>query len=338
MKGSIIPQLSSELETLLNRASVPIAHVDENRKYWFVRTDGGNYFDAFISGSYIGIGWRDVPLTKKEDYTDTLLQQLENQGYKQATRVLNQVNRFYNEMQKGDIVVIPSTSSLYFAFGFIEDGEVYEEETITDDDIENGECPYIRRRKIRWITGIDRARIDSHLYALFRNHQAISDVSRYSEYIERAINTLYIKDNIAHLTFSVEAQRNPRSLDIPTFMFGLMSRTTELAKELSLIDDTESIDNDLTSRINVQSPGVIEIIGAPALVFLVAIISVMLFGGKAKFEHTNEKTSGELSTEGLAGFVVKILQIYKSNEFIGDVQMHKVKDYLGIKNINDDND
>ena len=93
-------------------------------------------------------------------------------------------------MKKGDVVVIPSTSSLNLAFGYISDDEVYIEENITDDDIENGACPYTRRRHVNWIVNIDKARIDPHLYALFRNHQVISDGKSYASYIDRALHTL----------------------------------------------------------------------------------------------------------------------------------------------------
>lgn len=327
------------IKQYLKNNNVHIHDIDDKRNYWFVRTDGGNYYDAYISGSYIGLGWNDVPLTdtnNKGTYPETLLKELEEKGYKQPTRVLNQINRFYYEIKKGDVVVIPSTSSLNLAFGYIADDDVYEENNITDDDIENGACPYTRRRKVNWIINIDKARIDPHLYALFRNHQAISSGNNYSDYIDRALHTLYIKNNIAHLTFTVEAKQNPKVLSIPTFIFGLMARTNELAKEIKLIEKDKNVEEKITTKINVQSPGVIEFLGDIPSVLTLAVIAVALFGGKAKFESNKEKTSGEISTEGLAGAIIKILSLLKNQSYISEENMLNCHDQLEIKNINDD--
>lgn len=325
-------------EFLINN-NVHIHNIDDKRNYWFVRTDGGNYFDAYISGSYVALGWNDVPLTEadeKGNYPEDLLKEIEAKGNKQPTRVLNQINRFYHEMKKGDVVVIPSTASLNLAFGYIAEDDVYEETNITKDDIENGACPYQRRRKVDWMVNIDKARIDPHLYALFRNHLVISYGNNYAEYIDRALHTLYIKNNVAHLTFTVEAKQNPKALSIPTFIFGLMARTDELAKEINLFDDGKSVGEKITTKINVQSPGVIEFLGDIPGVIALAIVSVGLFGGNAKFEHTKEKTSGEVSTEGLAGAVIKILKILKDNNYVGDKNMLDCKNQLEIKDITDD--
>lgn len=328
-----------ELKLFLNENGVKIHEVDPKRNYWFVRTDGGNYFDSYVSGNYIGLGWNTIAFTEPDEkgcYPEDLLKDLESNGHKQPTRVLNQIKRFYKEMKKGDVVVIPSTSSLNLAFGYISDDEVYIEENITDDDIENGACPYKRRRHVKWLVNIDKARIDPHLYALFRNHQVISDGKSYASYIDRALHTLYIKDGIAHLTFTVEARTNPKALSIPTFMLGLIERAEALAKEIELIDSSKNLEDEINSKINVQSPGVIEFLGSAVGVLAIATISIGLFGGQAKFEHTKEKTSGEISTGGLAGAIVKVLNAYNKGKSINDSKMQNCKNQLQIKNINDD--
>ena len=66
-------------EFLINN-NVHIHNIDDKRNYWFVRTDGGNYFDAYISGSYVALGWNDVPLTEadeKGNYPEDLLKEIE---------------------------------------------------------------------------------------------------------------------------------------------------------------------------------------------------------------------------------------------------------------------
>lgn len=87
---------------------------------------------------------------------------------------------------------------------------------------------------------------------------------------------------------------------------------------------------------NVQSPGVIEFLGSATNILAIAVMSIGLFGGKAKFEHTKEKTSGEVSTGGLAGAIVKILNAYNNGKSINNAKMQSCKKQLQIKNINDD--
>ncbi len=322
-------QLEKDIFDALSEAGLNVARLDNNRNYWFIRTDGGNYFDAYITGGYVAIGWNDVPYTDKDNYTDELIADLTARNYGQPTRVLNQIYRFYNEMKKGDIVFIPSTASLHFAFGYIVDDAVYEE-YVSNDDVENGACPYIRRRKVEWFTNIPKARMDPNLYALFKNHQAISDGKNYAEYIDRAINIFYIKNNVAHFTLTANALRNPKVRDIPWFLIGLTEYADKFAHEYNLLNENQQIDDDISSRINIQSPGVIEFIGSPIFLAILAIVFIGLFGGKAKFEQTKTKTSGEISTEGLAGFVTKILQI---NADVSKERLSQSKNSLGIEDI-----
>ena len=331
-------QLENMIE-YLSQNGVIVQQLTTERNYWFVRTDGGNYFDAYISGGFIGLGWNEIAFTEPDDkgnYPEEVLKFVEELGHKQPTRVLNQIKRFYKEMKAGDVVVIPSTSSLNLAFGYIADDTVYEEKNLTSDDIENGACPYVRRRHIDWITNIDKARIDPHLYALFRNHQVISDGNNYSEYINRVLHTFYIKDNIAHLVFTVEAKTNPDAVSIPNFILGLIDRADCLNQESPFLDSDIYLEDEINTRINVQSPGVIEFIGNPVCVAALAIISVALFGGKAKFEHTKEKTSGEISTEGLAGLIMKVLTFYAKQKDNNNNRIKKSKQKLDIKDITDD--
>ena len=107
-------------------------------------------------------------------------------------------------------------------------------------------------------------------------------------------------------------------------------------QESPFLDSGVYIEDEINTRINVQSPGVIEFIGNPVCVAALAVISIALFGGKAKFEHTKEKTSGEISTEGLAGLIVKFLNVYAKKMDTNNNKIKKSKQKLVIKDITDD--
>lgn len=326
--------LLDQLKEILKSEGVVASEVDPARNYWFVRTQGGSYFDEFYFGRFVAIGWDDVPCLPENERTQQLIDQLKEKGYGQPTRVLNQVYRFCTELKKGDVVIIPSESSAAFAFGYIEDDGIFEIKPSLDD-IESGKCVYTRRRKVRWITDVPKNRVDPKLFAFFRNQLALSQANDQAELIDRAISSFYIKDNIAHFTLNVEIEKSPRAEDIPTYMHGILSRAYDLSFELGLITDEEDIDSDfVSSRINVQSEGIIELLGNPVFVFFVSVIVIALFGGKAGFKWTRDVASGDVGTDGLPGLlkvISKIMLDHQKNKFVGDEKMVKIQERLKIK-------
>lgn len=325
--------LLDELKDILKDEGLLVSEVDPTRNYWFIRTQGGSYFDEFYFNQFVAIGWDDVPCLPEGERSQQILDQIKESGYVQATRVMNQVYRFCTELKIGDVVVIPSESSVAFAFGYI-DSEVYEV-VPTQEEIEAGKCQYKRRRKIKWITGVPRNRVDPKLYAFFRNQQALSFANEYAEFIDRAISSFYIKNDVAHLTLSVETEKSPRADDIPTYMHGILARAFDLATEVGLIKDEDDSGKEVVqSRINVQSEGIIELLGNPTFVFFICVVVIALFGGKLSFKYTKETTSADVGTDGLPGLlkvISKIMLAHKNDRFIGDEKMTNIQGRLKVK-------
>lgn len=315
--------LTKDIYQMLKEKHLPFHRIDSSRHYWFIRTQGGSYFDEFFLDEFIGIGHEDVPCVEEKDRTDQLINQVKI-NHPQATRVLNQVYKFCKEMHKGDIVIIPSASSAQFAFGYIEEDGIYEEK-ISDEDLEEGKCPYVRRRKTHWIRGISKGRVDPKLYTFFRNQQTLSQVDDYSEFIERAIHPLYIKNDIAHLTLDIRTPESPDAFDIPMYMEGILYRARSIAKELNLPTNMATA----KSRTNVQSAGLIELLGSPVFIGLVAIIIIGLFGGNAELSLKDFKI--KFATPGLVDSICKIIKEYHADKRIGDKQLQEVQERLQIK-------
>lgn len=307
--------LQTNLMAILEDIGLPIYTVDINRHYWFIRTQSGSYFDEFFLDGFVGIGHEDVPCVAEENRTDQLVESIKI-NHTQATRILNQVYKFCMEIQKGDIVVIPSKASAKFAFGYVTDDTMYTE-NISSEDVDEGKCTFTRRRKVEWITGIEKSRVDSKLYTFFRNQQTLSQVDEYSEYIERAIHSFYIKDAIAHFTLSVETPESPNAFDIPIFMCGILGKLEKISKELGMPIPYGSI----KSRTNVQSPGLIELLGEPSAIILFAIITIFIFGGSVSIDNFS------IRTNGICGIIELILK------HLHDIEELKIKaEALKIKN------
>lgn len=317
---------TEECYKLLEAVGFPAVFVKPDRRYWFIRTHGGEYFEEFCDKGYVGIGDKDIPCVTESDRTPELITQVK-QNHPQATRALNQIYTFCKEIHKDDIVVIPSERAEDFAFGIIEENDVYLEDTSSEKDTIDGKCPYNRRRKVRWIQKIPKSRIDSKLYTLFRNQQKLSKADNYGEYIERALYPFYVKEGKAHFTLSLIAPESPNAFDMPLYMNGILNRAKELYKAIGCIEN----DIKVQSRINVQSAGLIELLGDPTFVALASIVVIGLFGGRAAFHHPSDGVyDGEVNTDGFAGFVLNLLDKFKDNNTIGDKQLKKAQDRLKV--------
>lgn len=318
---------AKELYAALADLGLPVQEVDDTRHYWFIRTQGGSYFDEFFLDNFVAIGHEDVPCVPEDKRTDQLVDNLK-ETHPQTTRVLNQVYRFCKEIHKGDIVIIPSAASAHFAFGYITDDEAYQEE-ISEEDIAEGKCPYTRRRKTHWIQGISKDRVDSKLYTFFRNQQALSQVDLYSDFIERAIHPLYIKNNIAHFTLSIRTPDSPNAFDIPVYMYGILTMAQELAEELKI--DTTDFSTNIKSRTNVQSAGLVELLGPVTQVASIAAIAVALFGGTIKFDLSKNRKTGEMKTDGLIGAITKIMDRRNKSKRYSEEEMQAIIERLQIE-------
>lgn len=336
-----IPMIGEEIFNYLSENGITIKKVEVGRKYWFVRTDSGKYYDEFIMDDFIAVGWDDIPELKDNSQSEeervTKLIIAKYPDVAQPKRVINQVNRFCKEMKIGDIVIIPAKGSTVLAFGVI-DSNVNIIQSPSEDDILDGACPFTRRRDIKWLKGIPKYRIDPYLYQLFRSHHAVSVADLYAPFIDRVINNFYIKDNKAHFTIGITSETEQRALDLPLFLSGVIEKAKALSEELGVEFDP----NDIKMRINVQSPGVSELFGKPVVVALVAIVVVGLFGGTAKFQHTEpsgSKTDIEVGTEGLPHLIDTIYKVEeKYNTVDNPYNRRKLTDVIERGKIKDPRD
>ena len=308
------------------------------RNYWFLRTNGGDFFKDFCKNNYVAIGWDDIQPIDEKDRTEEILK-----GYKliygrMTTRIMNQVYRFCYEMKKGDIVIIPAARSNKFAFGVLTEDSWYEE-TLTNEVLEDkGACHFKKRRSVKWIQSAAKHMVDSKLYLFFRNQQALSNANDYTEFIERAINPYYILAGVAHITFSVQRKSNIPALYLPLFITGLLEYASTLSNSIaSRQSETEdAFSNKISARINVQSPGVIEFLGDPVSILCLAIVGFLIVGGKAHFSYTpSEGINADLSTDGVLGFILKLLK-QKKDSHVSVEALQEITNDLNIKPPKDD--
>lgn len=263
----------NDVHNLIKALNIPV--VTNDRRYWLVRTDSGKLWEQFIGEEFVAINWNEFSDTSilnecknnkdKESEIKIAIQDI----YKveQGGRILNQINRFVFDMKIGDIVMIPSENSEIISFGEII-SDVYRYE-VTDEDIDNERCEFIKRRDIKWLKNVNKGKLDPLLFKMLQAHQAISNADNYAHEIDRTLELLYVKNDKCYLTLMVTATGDIKGKDL----FALQK----------LVYDSLDINSDsLSIKINVQSPGPIEFITEHIwdVIKILFALNIIIGGGK----------------------------------------------------------
>lgn len=297
------------LKSIVNK--IPV--IDSSSNYWLVRADSGKFYQDFLMNSYIGLAWNDISLKFiKESNNDTekIKSKLkeskyidhENTNEQSYGTWANQLIKFVNGLKINDIVVVPSKLSEFFLVGKIisDPYEIKKKDLVNFESDEYSTSDYLKRRHIKWIGNFSRDEADTALYKMIYSQHTLSDINSYKPYINRALFDAYIEDNQLHITFEVTQDAGILASDLGRFMYQI--------SDLYQIYDPE---NDVITKVNVQSPGPIEIIfknvfkGA-LIVCALGLCSAVPYGGK--FDIGNDLV-GHVSFE-LPG----IANVHQKNE------------------------
>ena len=117
-------------------------------------------------------------------------------------------------MNPGDIVLIPSENSKFISFGEI----TSDVELLSPDDIQEDGCPFIKRRKVRWVKTLKKESLDPYLYKAIMSHHVITDVSDSATFINRSMSNMYVENGLAHITLRVQSKAAVKVTDINTLL------------------------------------------------------------------------------------------------------------------------
>lgn len=304
--------------------SLGITVFPEDRNYWFVRTQGGKYYNTFDKEEFIGIEWdeiSDLKLINKRD-EDALKEEvvhyypkIEKPGY-----VVNQILKFSHNMRKGDIVLIPSEHSNWINIGEIQSDDIYiyEEEDFEcilenlDEESSSDKKQILKkRRKVKWIKSVKKSDLDPSLYSIIYSHAAIADVNKYSDFIDRTISQFYIKGNQASFTYKVNKKKNIPYTDMRAFL----SANDKIFDYLNQNMDEFNI-NDLIFKINVQSKGPIQFKGLIKTVLIGGLVITSLFGSEitSNINFNGLEFNFELNSGGLPDLLREIGNLLETNK------------------------
>lgn len=341
----------TKVESILEQFNVPYV---QPRKYWLVRTDSGSHYEDFTLNSYIALGWdyitEDILNAKNEEEVKALIlaqekisptaDEDENEDgstkgiTSRVTAIYNKLKRFIKEISVGDVVIIPSRFTNQITIGIVESpvhetanyAEKYLQENPTT---EITPCPYLKRRAVNWVKTIRKGKIDVYLLKAFSSHQALTDISNYKDYINREIYSIYQADGMIHSTIRAG---HPNGMSFQELR-DLLDILEDTFVESSKISGIEYDARKLQMKLNIHSPGLIEIAGA--MLSGGALIAIVMFawnniknGSTTKFNlkiGDKVQVSAESESLGIEGrrneklkiendFKVQVLQLAKGEE------------------------
>lgn len=288
--------MDSELSEALNL--IPV--VNSERKYWFIRTEGGRLFDLFHSHNLVAVGYERIKgdalrqLAGEKEVREEL-KKLVKRNYPQHLRpglIVTQIYRFFYEVQKGDVVIIPSYSSDKLLFGEIQGDEIFPVELYDKENEEKR--PFELSRKVKWDKAVNRDALNPKLYSLFFSHHAISSGDAYASFIDNELHDFYMKGSFTHLIIPIKKDKDIKARILSKFSLDLLDLTDTFLEENSIAKETD----DIQIKSNVNSPGTLELIGQSAVdLFVLGVIIVGLAGGSFQFKF--KELEGKMHTPGI---------------------------------------
>jgi len=258
--------------------------LEANRKYWLVRTFGGKYYNHFVQNNYIAIGWNelsDIEMIENANVNDDVKEQLFNKAKElyskkendQTGRIVNPIMKFVNDMNIGDVVVIPSKNSKEIHFGIIKsDVNIVEDVINLDEGLE----PLYKQRKVDWVTWRDKDSVDLNIFKMLGSHYAISSADAYMESIDRTMYSFYVKGDKAYLVIKVSKKGEYEGTEIPDLINQFLG-TIDIYNKLT----SDSINKkQVKTKISLQSDGFVQFSGSLASIAAIIGIAIILTGGE----------------------------------------------------------
>lgn len=290
------------------------------KRYWMVRTDKGSNYNTFVEGSFIALNiqnWPSAFLSQiVADYPDranrllhiretlkhlrrnNIIDLSNRNGVEiegaSLSRLVNQIYAICYEMKQGDIVIIPDQSAFRLRIGRITD-----EQFSFDPEINNH---FSYTRHVEWIKEIKKSRLDPCLYKALGAHQAVCDISKYAEFIERNYNSYFAVEDKFHYVLTVNAE-NISAYKLTQMINSLLVRVREASDEFILGINIE----DISFSINVNSPGKFSFVTTAKTAAIIMAIAVALCGGRLQYDGF------EASTDGAFRTVVECIMDWENN-------------------------
>lgn len=281
--------------------ALEIKKIPSNASYWVVRSNGGEYYEEFYNSNTISIGDNNIKLKeiknlRNENKFKEKIKNLINTNEvtpQQIGIISKRLHRFIHEMEIGDIVLVPNKHSKEYKIGVIISDVLERDEinnsnknsdsneepilTIEENSIIKNSSNNNKFRKVKWLSTVPRSKISSKLLYILTMHQSIIKIENHHYLIDSLISPIYLKNNKIYCNLYVNTNSDINS--------------KEWEKLFEVINQIKDEDEDIAVKANVQSIGLLTLVGGGVLGTLVT-----LYGILGEIEFKGVKIKGILPT------------------------------------------
>ena len=290
----------NNLKLLLERLAENV-NLQPDRDYWMVRTSNGDYYTPFlrcgivalqmpyITNDYISGLYNNnadnVALQTIHNHLQSIVANSQHPLRSLASELLEspivvgtrakQLFNFCFKMKAGDMVLIPDEGASYISIGILLEDYPVVNENIT--------LTYPVVRKVKWVNQIPKNRLESGLYRALGAHQALANISKYSEYLERNYGSCFMINDACHYVLAI----NSEQVSADQF-FGMGDTLMKTLKKLSEQYDLGVSTEDIHLSMNLNSPGKVDFIANKTIAFLIMALLTACSNGKINFNDMQQ--------------------------------------------------
>lgn len=277
------------------------------RDYWMVRTSNGDHYVPFlrrgvvalqipyITNEYIASlrnnNADNVALQSIQTHLKGIIENPQHPLFRNAEELsssvtlstrASQIFNFCFKMKAGDMVLIPDEGASYISIGILAD-----DYPLTEGDITR---IYPIVRNVRWVNQIRKNRLEPGLYRALGAHQALANISKYSEYLERNYGSCFMIGDACHYVLAI----NSEQVSADQF-FGMGDTLMKTLKKLSQQYDLGVNTEDIHLSMNLNSPGKVDFIATPVIALLIMALLTACSNGNINFNDVSQIPQDEFN-------------------------------------------
>lgn len=308
----------NNLKQLLERLADNV-NLQPERDYWMVRTSNGDHYTPFLRRGVVALqlpyitneyiselrnnNADNVALQAIQSHMQSIIENPQHPLRGLAGELLEspivlgtrakQLFNFCFKMKAGDMVLIPDEGASYISIGII-----LEDYPVLGEDITR---LYPVVRKVRWVNQIPKNRLEPGLYRALGAHQALANISKYSEYLERNYGSCFMIGNACHYVLAI----NSEQVSADQF-FGMGDTLMRTLKKLSERYDLGVNTDEIHLSMNLNSPGKVDFIATPTIALLLMALLTACSNGNINYSDMSQLPQEQFNR--LVGVVSQPLQ------------------------------
>lgn len=334
------------IETDLREIQNAIPKINDNRQYWFIRTEAGKYCDPFTINNLVSVGYEYITLRLLEqvfaDAGENHIKKLKglvmrfNPDEKRPGLVASQISKFYKDIKRGDVVIVPSEGTDYLYFGIVLDDKPFHvsyKDMELPKDKSHRDFTHNKARRVKWFKREHRSFLHPKMLSLFFSHQTISNGHAYAEYIDSTLNDFYFKNGKYHFQINIGREKSINAMDL----FGGGVALLGMADDFMRL---HGIDGDISSlevKVMLESPGYLKLVGVALAPFaIIGGILIPVGGGNVKVT-TPAGVNISVEAKGATDITDKVLNYLteqkreeRAMQILTDLQASAPKDFKAI--------